>query len=473
MRAALTPAARTIPPVALDEDGNLLPPDRIPLSALIDTSEIMRFMEALAELTQMECSALLYDPQRPCPVVPEGGIQAVRAPICQALNEVRAGEYCRCVWDVHAAAHSAMNASGPVAADCVGGENTLYACPISLVLPEGTFPKAGVVVAAQDIFNFHYADDLADILDSPVTRAEELMCRTDQRCPNAAALRRLRAIMRGQTVSFSRQISNRYEEFKALERTRAQQQELSDAYARLDRECKLVGRIQRRLVPQQEPELPGFEVATYYRPARQAGGDYYDFFGRPDGSSGILVADVSGHGADAAVVMAMMRTMMHLLPENSDPPDRVLHYINERLCRDIMTDQFATGLFVVAEGDGDIEVASGGHGAPLLFRHETGEADELKTESGFPLGLMPQSEFSIDRTRMEPGDVLLLFTDGITDVFNRAGETFGTGRLREGLQACADGGATEVRDGLVRGAEDFAEGQPQHDDQTLLVLKKL
>ena len=473
MTATPMPPGQTIPSSALDENDQLLSPEDIPLSALMDGSEIMRFAESIAELTQMECAALLYDPEEPCPVVPEGGIQIIRSPICQALQEVRSGQYSECVWDVHAGALRAMEAGEPVTADCLGGENTLYACPIMLSLGETTYPKAAVVAAAQDIFNFHYADRLARVLGRPVAEVQELMCRTDERCPNAAQLRRIRAIMRSQTVSFSRQISHRYQEFKALTRIIAQQEELSNAYSRLDRECRLVGQIQRRLVPEGEPDIPGFEVATHYRPARQAGGDYYDFFARPHGTWGILVADVSGHGADAAVVMAMMRTMMHLYPpEDTEEPDKVLSYTNKQLSCDIMSDQFATAFFAVVRSDGNLLGACAGHGAPLLYRQESGQVRELVTDAGFPLGLMPDSEFAVCEAQMESGDVLLLFTDGITDVFNGDGQTFGVGRLRQSLADHAEKAAGGILDGVVHAANEFAQGQPQHDDQTVIVLKR-
>ena len=473
MTAAPMPPGQTIPASALDENGKLLSPEAMPLSVLMDASEIMRFAESIAELTQMECVAMLHDPDQPCPVVPEGGMQIIRSPICQALQEVRSGRYSQCLWDCHAAAHEAMKAGGPITADCLGGEDTLYACPIVLSLGEVTYPKAAVVAAAQDIFNFHYADRLAKILGRPVAEVEGLMCETDERCPNAAQLRRIRAIMRSQTTSFSRQISYRYEEYEALARIMTQQKELSNAYSRLDRECRLVGQIQRRLVPQQEPDIPGFEVATHYRPARQAGGDYYDFFARPEGSWGILVADVSGHGADAAVVMAMMRTMMHVYPrEDAEGPDKVLAYANNQLCCDIMSDQFATAYFAVVDPEGKILGACGGHGAPLLYKRESNEVVELGTDGGFPLGLMPDTDFTLCEAQMESGDVLVLFTDGITDVFDGNGQTFGTNRLKQALEDSADRAATGVLDGIVQSANDFAQGQPQHDDQTVIVLKR-
>jgi len=306
--------AQPVPPSALDNAGQLLEPEQIPLATLIDPAEIIRFAESVAELTQMECSVVTYNPDRPSPLLPDHKIQFVHAPICRALNEVRAGDTRQCIRDVHAAAHEAMAAGKPITANCVGGDGTLYACPVGMSLGNRWYPKAAIVAAAQDIYHFHYADRLASVIGKPVVEAEELMCQTDKRCLNAVQLRRMRGIINTQALSFSRQISNRHEEIRAAATVAAQKEELARAYEQTDRECRIVGQIQRSLVPQEAREISGYAVSTHYGIARRAGGDYYDFFPNSDGSCGIIVADVSGHGADAAVVLAMMRAILYTFP---------------------------------------------------------------------------------------------------------------------------------------------------------------
>jgi len=466
--------ARTIPALALDDQGELLPPSQVPLEALINPAEIERFAESVAELTQMECSVLLYDPECPRPLRESGCIQIVRAPICGALNSVEAGGTAQCILDVHAAAHEALAAGEPVRANCIGGDGTLYACPVLLHYGERVYPKAAVVAAAEDIWHFHFADRLAEVLAWRVQDAEELMCESDKRCLNAAQLRRLRSIIAGQAASFSGQISERYAELGSLLRYLAQGEEVRRAYSELDAECRHVGRIQRSLVPQSAPEIPRFAVSSHYETARRAGGDYFDFFRQPDGSWGAMIADVSGHGADAAVVMAMLRTVLHTLCAPLPRPADVLAEANQYLCELAASGSFVTAFFAVISTEGDrLCYASAGHNPPLLFDTSTGGVRPLRGEGGFPLGVICDAGFQQSDVALQSGDVLLLYTDGITEAFNPARETFGAERLEQVVSASAPSGAVAVRDAVIESVADFASGEPVHDDQTLVVLERL
>jgi len=464
---------RLVPEEALDDAGRLRKPDGIPLGVLVSPEEIIRFAESVAELTQTECSVLLYDPLRPRPVRKGEEIQIVRAPICQALNGIRAGELRRCVRDVHAAAHAAMSAASPVAADCVGGEGTLYACPILLRHDGARYPKAAVVAAAQDIYHFHYGDRLAAATGRPVVEVDELMCQTDKRCLNAAQLRRIRTIMETQTRSYSQLISDRYAQFESALKAMEQEEALSRAYQQLDSECRMVGKIQLSLVPQQPPAIPGFTVATHYRPARRAGGDYYDFFSQPDGSWGVLVADVTGHGPGAAVVMAMVRAILYTFPGRLASPVEALEYANRHLCESMMEDQFVTACFGVLDpGTGALRLSLAGHEAPLLYDADAREVRKLVVASALPMGITCEGAYHQSEAEIKPGDILLLYTDGITDVRNAAGRLFGMSRLVEALRAGARGGAEGVRDAIVEAVARFAEGEVAPDDQTLVVLQR-
>jgi len=296
---------------------------------------------------------------------------------------------------------------------------------------------------------------------------------TDKRCLNAAQLRRLRNIIAGQAASFSGEISRRYAELQALSRYLAQSEELRRAYRELDAECRNVGRIQRALVPESEPDVAGCEVASFYETARRAGGDYFDFFPLEDGSWGVLVADVSGHGADAAVVMAMLRTLFHTLPAPLPEPPTVLCEVNRYMCELAIGGSFATAVLGVLSADAEkFCYASAGHEPPLLVRASTGDVEALEVRGGFPLGVMPDGEFSQAETQLSSGDTLLLYTDGITEAFDPEGETFGRERLRRVLSTSAPGGAEAVRDALLAVLCDFTHGRPPHDDQTLVVVRR-
>jgi len=474
MSDEVTFSLATMPPEALAEDGSLLDPAAVPLSALMDSAALVTFAESLAELTQIECSVLLHDPERPRPATAEHRVQIVRAPICQSLSALDGTGRWRCLADVHAAAHEAMQAGTAVTTDCVGGTDLLYACPIYLMHRARRYPKAAVVAAAHDVFNFHFADRLAETIGCSVAEAEDLMCQTDRRCLDAAQLRRLRVIMDVQTQSFSRQITGRYAELESVATIVAQKEELAEAYERLDQEFRVVGQIQRGLVPQSLPTIEGFAVAAYYDPALRAGGDYYDFFGLPSGAWCFLIADVSGHGPAAAVVMAMMRAVLHAFTGDRAEVEEVVAHANRQLCSSIMSDQFVTAFFgVLAPGGERLRVVSAGHNPPLLFDAKARTARELTLVSNFPLGVSQDVEFEVTELSLGPGDVLLLHTDGTVEGRDPSAQEFGVERLCGALQMTAELGAEAVCEGVVQQFREFTAGSPPLDDRTLVVLQKL
>lgn len=467
------PSIPFIPQAALDERGVLLSPDRIPLDVLIAASEAHRFAESVAELAQTAAAAVLHDPAQARALFPAGGIQIVRAPICKALSKVKDGALPRCVRDIHAAGHAAMAAGKPIAADCVAGTTMLYACPITLTHGGTRYPKAAVVAAAQDTYNFHFADRLARVLGDPASEVEDLLCQTEKRCLNAAQLRLLRAIMDTQTQSYSQQITDRYAQFESGMTILRQKQEIGLAYEQLDSECRKVGEIQLGLVPKAEPDLEAFGLATYYKPAHRAGGDYFDFFPQSDGSCGVLVADVSGHGPGAAVIMAMMRALLKACPERLRSPGELLEYANRHLCEITMSDQFVTAFFTVLDSIADtICCASAGHNPPLFFVAATGKVRQLNVEAALPLGIAGDTNYSQKQVPMNSGDVLLLYTDGIPDTQNPADDSFGLKRLSGAFRDRARDGAKAVRDGIVRHVKEFAGDRAPFDDHTLVVIKR-
>ena len=461
-----------MPPSAVTESGQPLGPAEIPLDVLIDPADIMEFSQSVAELTQMESSVLLYDPHRPRPLWPVAPVQTVRAPICLLLNQVMAGGTPQCVRDVHAAAHRAMSEGKSVTADCIGGAGTLFACPLMLHHGTKAYPKAAIVAAAHDIYNFHFADRLAELTGKSTVDTEELMCQTDKRCLNAAQLRRLRAVMEGQAESFSRQVSDRYAQLGYLATIVSQKEELARAYDQLDGEFKAVGALQRALVPREPPPVRGFKIATHYLPARRAGGDYYDFLPQPSGPCAVLVADVAGHGPGAAVVMAMMRAILHTFPTAIVLPEPVMKYLNDHLCRSIMHDQFATAVLGLFSADGRIQAVSAGHEPPLLFEARTSEVRAVEIDGGLPLGVVSDIRLARANLEMRSGDVILIYTDGVPDTRNPDGETFGLDRLTGILRGHAAAGAAAVRDAVVREVQAMAAGRPPDDDQTLVVIER-
>jgi sigma-B regulation protein RsbU (phosphoserine phosphatase) len=246
------------------------------------------------------------------------------------------------------------------------------------------------------------------------------------------------------------------------------------AYDAVDRELKAVAAIQRSLLPQQLPKIPGLDLATYYQTSARAGGDYYDFFPLPDGFWGILIADVSGHGTPAAVLMAVTHSIAHSYPGPSLRPSEMLKYVNERLAKGYTSDvgAFVTAFYgVYHPGDRRFTFANAGHPSPRLLHCATGQLEPLDGDRAVPLGIFPEPQ-AYPETSVEfiPGDQIVLYTDGVTEASNPKNQMFGTTRLDRALSNCgvsAKGLLQEVLDRL----EDFTAGRAAEDDRTLVVAK--
>jgi serine phosphatase RsbU (regulator of sigma subunit) len=469
------PMPTVVPPLpanALDAQGSLLPPERIPIAALMDLNQVIDFAESVAELTQTEAAAIAYHPRRPRRLVRGRPMEFVRAPICRLLHTVQGKRYSQCLCDIHEAGLAAMQEERPVTADCIGASNLLYACPILLAYNGATYPKAAVVAAAHDIFSFHFADQLSRLTGHPVVELEEMMVQTDKRALNASQLRLLRTIIEVQTHSFSRQISDRYAQLASLATILTQGRELSHAYEMLDGECRLVGRIQRHLVPSEPPTFRGYRIAAHYVPAQRAGGDYYDFFPQDDGSFGLVIADVSGHGPGAAVIMAMLRAILRTYPHSLQPVENVLQYANEHISANTMADQFVTAFFGVLSPSGQLEAACAGHNSPLVYKAATRKVHRVAVEPGFPLGVAGEVSLGHVVFSLDPGDVLVLYTDGVTDTVAPGDAPFGLKRLAMLTRLQAHLGAQGLRDRIFEELTLHSAGHPLVDDQTLIVIER-
>lgn len=254
-------------------------------------------------------------------------------------------------------------------------------------------------------------------------------------------------------------------------------QQLREAHAALDAELKVVGDIQRSLLPEVLPEVAHLEMAAHYATARRAGGDYYDLFPRADGKWGILIADVSGHGTPAAVVMAVTHAVAHTYagPDADDTcaPCAMLGYINDRLAGryDVDTVMFVTAWYGVFDpATLTLDYAAAGHPPPRLCRG--GQLTQLDEAGGLPLGITPHPRYDTARLQFQAGDELLLFTDGISEAFNRDHQQYGEPRLDALLcQGPAGRPPAEVVRAVLDDVADFANGTPNDDDQTLLALR--
>lgn len=250
-------------------------------------------------------------------------------------------------------------------------------------------------------------------------------------------------------------------------------EELKRAYEVVERELRVVADIQRSLLPKTMPEIPNLGLAAHYQTSRWAGGDYYDFFPLPDGRWGVMIADVSGHGTPAAVMMAITHSIAHAFPGHPDPPGRMLEYLNDRLCATYTADNeaFVTAFFGVFDpATREFRYACAGHNPPRWKRCQDGTIASLDYVSGLPLGLFAGQTYEENVQALIPGDQIIFYTDGITEATDPDGRMFGLDRLDVVLENChltADGLIREVLDAL----DAFTLGVPPADDQTILVAK--
>lgn len=249
-------------------------------------------------------------------------------------------------------------------------------------------------------------------------------------------------------------------------------QRLRQAQAEIDLEMRRVAHLQRSLLPQALPRITGVDLAVSYKTAARAGGDYYDFFDLGDGRYGILIADVSGHGTPAAVVMAVLRTMLHGRCYREAAACELLALANEKLCQRAgrYDGMFVTAFYGVFDPElRTLAYSSAGHNPPLLVSagQAARELDEAQT---LPLGIDGRCPFEQSTMKLASGDTLLLYTDGITDATNLAGEMYGRDRLLSCVREDVPS-AQHIVDCVTHKLLAFTGNRAQEDDQTLLALR--
>jgi serine phosphatase RsbU (regulator of sigma subunit)/anti-sigma regulatory factor (Ser/Thr protein kinase) len=238
---------------------------------------------------------------------------------------------------------------------------------------------------------------------------------------------------------------------------------------RLEQEMQVARLIQQNFLPKELPALPGWHVATFYRPARAVGGDFYDFVQLEGGRVGVVVGDVTDKGVPAALVMAATRSLLRASAQRLVSPGVVLERVNDALCPDMPEKMFVTCLYGVLEPtSGLFRYANAGHNVPYV-RTDAG-VRELRA-TGMPLGLLPAMRYEEKEAVLAPGDSVLLHSDGLAEAHNRARDMFGLGRLKE-LVGQRMGGE-DLIDLLLGDLEAFTgEGWEQEDDITLVTLQR-
>ena len=267
----------------------------------------------------------------------------------------------------------------------------------------------------------------------------------------------------------------------AIENARLYQAELLQQ--RMEAELDMGSRIQRSLLPRNLPEVEDWEFAVYYRPARQVGGDFYDFIELPQGKRhwGLVIADVVDKGVPAALVMALCRTVFRSTAASGRSPAHALSRANEIIRKDSgrygmeegqEEEIFVSAVFAALDMENDLlTYANAGHNRPLWLRPGMGKIEEL-TGRGIVLGLLDEIDLEECQIKIEAGDSLLFYTDGISEALDEQGREFGVERIYENLQEKLHADASEILAHLVQAVEDFAGDAEQSDDLTVFVVRR-
>ena len=252
-------------------------------------------------------------------------------------------------------------------------------------------------------------------------------------------------------------------------------QELTEKH-KLDDELRTAREVQNVLLPDAEPHIPGYRVYGSNMPARIISGDYFDYIDLPENRSGIVIADVTGKGLPAGLLMAMCRSVLRLTAMATASPAEALGLVNRHLFPDVREDMFVSLIYIVLDNDtGKLRMSRAGHDAPILFRAETGDIETIKPP-GLALGIDAGDVF--DRVtkdveiEMKKGDCLLLYTDGVCEAVDDDDNEFGLEKLEQVFAKAAALGAERVVESIRHEVSVFAGNQPQMDDITMIAVEK-
>jgi serine phosphatase RsbU (regulator of sigma subunit) len=237
---------------------------------------------------------------------------------------------------------------------------------------------------------------------------------------------------------------------------------------RLEQELSIARDIQQALLPHGFQDFPHLAVSGINIPCLSVGGDYFDVFPMSDDRTAFLIADVSGKGLGAALLTTMLQGALSGMTMGADPA-RVFNHINNFLCEHAEVGKYATMFFGVLSRDGDLEYINAGHPSPLLLRR--GELAEPFTEGSYPVGLVAGAGYKAACVKLESGDTLVLFSDGVTEAADPDEQLFGVPRLREALAGRHDAPLDHLQKAVFDSVENFTRGASQADDITLLLVR--
>jgi sigma-B regulation protein RsbU (phosphoserine phosphatase) len=239
---------------------------------------------------------------------------------------------------------------------------------------------------------------------------------------------------------------------------------------RLEEELAIAREIQQRLLPKEAPQLGDFELAALNIPTHQVGGDYFDYFPIDGQRHAICIADVSGKGVPAALLMSNLQATLHAMMTADFPFEQIVARINNFVHRNTTSDKFITSFFALFDRQaGMITTINAGHNPPYLF-HADGSFETLQ-EGGLLLGMFPNAPYKSENRQLRAGDWVVMYTDGVNEAMNAQEEEFGEKRLEEIVRANLNASAAGMVEAITAAVKEFTTGVPQSDDITLVVLR--
>jgi len=239
---------------------------------------------------------------------------------------------------------------------------------------------------------------------------------------------------------------------------------------RMEQELDIARNIQQALLPRGFRDYPQMAISGVNYPCHAVGGDYFDVFPMGEDRTAFVVADVAGKGLGAALVTTMMQGSLTGIGIGADPV-LLFQHMNKFLCDHTDVGRYATVFFGILDRSGNLEYLNAGHPSPIVLRR--GHATELFEEGSFPVGLIPEATFATARVKLEPGDTLVLFSDGVTEATDSDNQMYGVPRLCEVLMSQQDAPLEQIQKKVVESVEAFSRGVSQADDITLLLVRYL
>jgi DNA-binding NarL/FixJ family response regulator len=242
----------------------------------------------------------------------------------------------------------------------------------------------------------------------------------------------------------------------------------------MDQELANAGKIQTGILPEKPPLLRGWDLASRLEPALQTSGDFYDFIPLTNNNWGFVIADVSDKGMGAALFMALSSTLFRTYAtQYATLPSFVISQVNERILSDTRSEMFVTAFYAILEPDtGRMRYVNAGHNPPYLISNQKGKPFDRLRATGMALGVMEGTVWNQKIVKFIPGDVLMLYTDGITEAQDRTGRFYGERRLQDVLRSLGNRPAQEILDAVLEDLEKFTRGAQQQDDVTMIVIRR-